>query len=192
MNHDPAIRPADDDSQAAECELAERLEAEFTRWQDELLGMLYYLVGNQEDAADALQETFIKCWRHRRRIGEIENLRAWIFRIALNAGRDLRSTAWRRRRRSLGEKEVTLVAGHDKSSQASVEADAMRREQLAIVRTALLQLRPEEQEIFLLRQNGDMTYQQIAESTSLPVGTVKTRMRLALSKLREALEGKVV
>ncbi len=68
----------------------------------------------------------------------------------------------------------------------------MRREQLAVVREALLQLRPEEQEIFLLRQNGGMTYQQIAQSTSLPVGTVKTRMRLALSKLREALEGKVV
>lgn len=68
----------------------------------------------------------------------------------------------------------------------------MRREQLMIVRKALLQLRPEEQEIFLLRQNGDMTYQQIAESTSLPVGTVKTRMRMALSKLREALEGKCV
>jgi len=187
MNHDPAIRPVDDDSQAAE-----RLEAEFARWQDELLGMLYYLVGNREDAADALQETFIKCWRHRGRIGEIENPRAWIFRVALNAGRDQRSTAWRRHRRSLGEREATLVAGHDNSSQGSVEADAMRREQLMIVRKALLQLRPEEQEIFLLRQNGDMTYQQIAESTSLPVGTVKTRMRMALSKLREALEGKCV
>ena len=192
MNHDPAIRPADDDSQAAEREVAQRLEAEFTRWQDELLGTLYYLVGNREDAADALQETFIKCWRHRARIEEIENLKAWIFRIALNAGRDQRGTAWRRRRRSLGEREATLVAGHDNSSHQTVEADAMRREQLAIVREALLQLRPEEQEVFLLRQNGGMTYQQIAQSTSLPVGTVKTRMRLALSKLREALEGKVV
>lgn len=201
MNHDPAIRPADDDSQAAERDAAKRLEGEFTRWQDELLGMLYYLVGNQEDAADALQETFIKCWRNRGKIGEIENLRAWIFRVALNAGRDQRTTAWRRHRRSLGEREATLVAGHDRSSQSgstqcgstqgSVEADAMHREQLAIVRKALLQLRPEEQEIFLLRQNGDMTYRQIAESTSLPVGTVKTRMRLALSKLREALEGKM-
>ncbi len=37
----------------------------FARWQDELLGTLFYLVGNREDARDALQETFIKCWRNR-------------------------------------------------------------------------------------------------------------------------------
>ena len=70
------------------------------------------------------------------------------------------------------------------------EADAARREQLALVRRALRALRPEEQEVFLLRQNGQMTYDQIAQAIEIPVGTVKTRMRLALTKLREALEVK--
>jgi RNA polymerase sigma-70 factor (ECF subfamily) len=64
----------------------------------------------------------------------------------------------------------------------------MRAEELSLVRRAVGQLRPEEQEVFLLRQNGGLTYEQIAEATSAPVGTVKTRMRLALQKLREALE----
>ena len=50
------------------------------------------------------------------------------------------------------------------------------------------QLRPEEQEVFLLRQNGELTYEQIAEMLTVPVGTVKTRMRMALGKLREVLE----
>ena len=50
------------------------------------------------------------------------------------------------------------------------------------------QLRAEEREVFLLRQNGDMTYDEIAESLELPTGTVKTRMRLALNKLREVLK----
>ena len=160
-----------------------RLEEIFARCQDELLGTLYYLVGNIEDARDALQEAFIKCWRRRDRVGEIENLRAWVFRIALNAGRDVRGTAWRRRRRSLENEEATVVA-RDKGP----EAEAARREQLLMVRRALKQLRPEEQEVFLLRQNGAMTYDEIAQSIEIPVGTVKTRMRLALTKLREALE----
>ena len=63
-----------------------------------------------------------------------------------------------------------------------------RQEQIARVQRALLDLRPEEQEVFLLRQNGGMTYEEIALSISLPVGTVKTRMRLALQKLRAVLK----
>ena len=50
-----------------------------------------------------------------------------------------------------------------------------------------MQLRPEEQEIFLLRQNGEMTYEAIADAVAIPIGTVKTRMRSALRQLRESL-----
>jgi DNA-directed RNA polymerase specialized sigma24 family protein len=73
-----------------------QLEEAFARYQAELLGTLYYLVGNLEDARDALQDAFIKCWRHQDEVQKIENLKAWIFRVALNAGRDIRETAWRR------------------------------------------------------------------------------------------------
>ena len=52
---------------------------------------------------------------------------------------------------------------------------------------ALVQLRPEEKEVFLLRQNGALTYEEIAELRQRPVGTVKTQMRSALAKLRLAL-----
>jgi RNA polymerase sigma factor (sigma-70 family) len=51
----------------------------------------------------------------------------------------------------------------------------------------LKQLRAEEQEVFLLRQNGELTYDQIAETLGVPTGTVKTRMRLALAQLRAVL-----
>jgi len=47
---------------------------------------LYYLVGNIEDARDALQEAFVKCWRSHEKLVEVQNLKAWIFRIALNTG----------------------------------------------------------------------------------------------------------
>lgn len=162
---------------------ADPLTEAFARFQPELLGTLYCLVGHTEDARDALQETFIKCWRRREQLGEIENLKAWIFRIALNTGRDIRGTAWRRHRVPLGD-DCVLVAANTPPDEAMEAA-----ERLAGLRRAVMELRPEEQEVFLLRQNGELTYDEIAESIGIPVGTVKTRMRLALGKLRLALEG---
>src|SRR5215510_12687988 len=134
------------------------LEAAFAQYQAELLGTLYYLVGNLEDARDALQEAFIKCWRHQAEVGEVQNLKAWIFRVALNTGRDIRETAWRRKRQGLPEDEGTL-AGRERSPDEVVLHD----ERVARLREALAGLRPEEQEVFLLRQNGDLTYEEIAE-----------------------------
>jgi len=159
-----------------------RLEEAFARFQGELLGTLYYLVGNQEDARDALQEAFVKCWRNRDSVAEVVNLKAWIFKIALNTGRDMRSTAWQRRRRPLLDGQAKLTA-----DGPPPDAELNRREQLAQVRAALAGLRSQEQEVFLLRQNGQLTYQEIATAVGIPLGTVKTRMRLALTKLREAL-----
>jgi RNA polymerase sigma-70 factor, ECF subfamily len=130
-----------------------------------------------------LQESFIKCWRRREMLGGIENLRAWVFQVTLNTARDLRSSAWRRHRRPLNQPEAEVIA-----QPTTHEDDRYREEQLASVRRALRSLRAEEQEVFLLRENGEMTYEEIAQSLKLPVGTVKTRMRLAITKLREALE----
>jgi RNA polymerase sigma-70 factor (ECF subfamily) len=175
--------PANPDPPLAEDrQLVEMLEAAFARYQAELLGTLYYLVGNYEDARDALQDTFIKCWKHREQLPEVKNLRAWIFRIALNTGRDLRGSAWRRRRQPITGDEAMLA-----TDGQSTETPLEQQEQLGRVRQAVSDLRPEEQEVFLLRQNGEMTYDQIAELVGIPTGTVKTRMRLALGKLRVAL-----
>ena len=157
------------------------LEDVFARFQGELLGTLYYLVGNQEDARDALQETFLKCWRRRTMLPEVDNLKAWVFQVALNTGRDLRASAWKR-------KKLPLTGIEPMQTSSPHPATGMEeREQLDQLRQALRNLRPEEQEVFLLRQNAQLTYEQISDSIGIPVGTVKTRMRLALSKLRLAL-----
>jgi len=161
---------------------ADALQDAFAQYHGELLGTLYYLVGNVEDARDALQEAFIKCWRHQEEVADVRNLKAWIFRIALNTGRDLRQTAWRRKRQPLPEDEGVM-----ESRNEPAESVAERNEQMERLRGAIKSLRAEEQEVFLLRQNGQLKYEEIAESVGIPLGTVKTRMRLALSKLRETL-----
>jgi RNA polymerase sigma-70 factor (ECF subfamily) len=60
---------------------------------------------------------------------------------------------------------------------------------MTLIRAAVSQLRSEEKEVFLLRQNAEMTYEEIAEALGIPSGTVKTRMRLALARLRTTLAG---
>ncbi len=177
-----AARTTSEPVQADRRLTTDRLEDAFARWQPELLGTLYYLTGNHEDARDALQETFIKCWRHRDTAAEVDNLKAWVFRIALNAGRDVRGTAWRRRRTALPN-EGAFLSGKDCPPDVRLE----QAEQLTRLREAITHLRSEEQEVFLLRQNGEMTYEEIAVAMGIPLGTVKTRMRLAIGRLREAL-----
>ena len=162
MNHAEAPTQAADDSQAADM-----MEAVFCRYQAQLLGTLYHLVGNEDDARDALQEAFVKCWRHRDQ-------------VALNTGRDLRETAWRRKKQPLPANEAMV-----ESSAATPMQIAEENEQLRLLRGAITELREEEQEVFLLRQNGDMTYDEIALAIGVPTGTVKTRMRLAVEKLRK-------
>ena len=78
MNRLPTARP---DARDESRQVARRLEEAFSRQQDELLGMLYYVVGNAEDARDALQDAFIKCWKHRDGLAEIENLRTGFFAL---------------------------------------------------------------------------------------------------------------
>ena len=62
-----------------------------------------------------------------------------------------------------------------------------RKESIEQLRLAILKLREEEKEVFLLRQNGELTYEQIAEMRGCPVSTVKTQMRSAVEKLRKVL-----
>jgi RNA polymerase sigma-70 factor (ECF subfamily) len=160
----------------------EVLARTFNDVRDELISTLAYLLGNADDAQDVAQEAFLRCWKAREGLSEVQNLRAWIFRVGLNVAKDLQRSAWHRRARPL------LGADTMPTGDASPPGQALEeRETLARLRQALADLRPEEKEVFLLRQNGELTYEQIAELHGRPVGTVKTQMRSALQKLRGVL-----
>jgi RNA polymerase sigma-70 factor (ECF subfamily) len=161
---------------------AEVLLRTFNDLRDELISTLWFVLGNQEDAQDVAQEAFLRCWRTQENLPDILNLRAWIFRVGLNAAKDLQRSAWRRKVKPfLGIDPMPMVDANP-PEQALEDQESLQR-----LREALLDLRAEEKEVFLLRQNGDLTYEQIAEMRNRPVGTVKTQMRSALQKLRRVL-----
>jgi RNA polymerase sigma-70 factor (ECF subfamily) len=156
----------------------------FNGMRTELVSTLFFVLGNHDDAQDVAQEVFIKCWRTRAGLTDVKNLRAWIFRIGLNAAKDLQRNAWRRRNKPFGDAAPPEVPGNAPTPSEAME----NKETVERLRKALHQLRPEEKEVFLLRQNGDLTYEEIAAMRRTPVGTVKTQMRSALQKLRRVLK----
>src|SRR5438445_459053 len=136
---------------------AEDLVRTFNALRDELISTLLFILGNREDAQDAAQDAFIKCWNARAQLHQVLNLRAWIFRVAFNTAKDRQRSAWNRRVKPLRAEQFTMV-GKETGPALAVE----KKEAVANLRRAILGLREEEKEVLLLRQNGDLTYQQIA------------------------------
>jgi RNA polymerase sigma-70 factor (ECF subfamily) len=183
--NDPAAKPsARQGAPKVQGTSGEEFVCAFNELRTELVSTLYFFLGNYDDAQDAAQEAFLKCWRRAHELPEVRNMRAWIFRIGLNAAKDLQRNAWRRRIRPLA------AAGATEAQRLSPLKAVEEREAQERLRGALLGLRPEEKEVFLLRQNGCLTYEEIAKLQRSPVGTVKTQMRAAIAKLRQVLREK--
>jgi RNA polymerase sigma-70 factor (ECF subfamily) len=161
---------------------AERLAWAFSQARGNLVQALAGLLGNPDDAQDVAQEAFLKCWRRRESAGEVRDLEAWIFRVGLNAACDLRRNVWRRRSRPLDHQAL-----FDRARSSPVE-EAIGNETLARLQTAVEALRSAEREVFLLRHLRQLPYDEIARLLQVPVGTVKTRMRTALGKLRQVFQ----
>lgn len=159
------------------------LTARFLSLRERLLGTAWCVVGDREDALEVVQEAFLRCWRARDRT-EARDVDAWIFAVLLNAARDLRRRRKVRRAESLPPEEAMTHAQTEPDPARRVEA----REDLVRVRAAIRELPEGEREVFLLRQNGELPYERIADSLGIPVGTAKTRMRRALLRLRAVID----
>jgi RNA polymerase sigma-70 factor (ECF subfamily) len=186
MSESAVITPdvREKETRGARMDTEEHFVRAFNGMRTELVSTLFFVLGNHDDAQDVVQEVFLKCWRTRTSLTDVKNVRAWIFRVGLNAAKDLQRNAWRRRAKPLGDAAPPEVPG-----KALAPGDALEnKETLERLRKALLDLRPEEKEVFLLRQNGDLTYEEIAALRRTPIGTVKTQMRAALQKLRHVLK----
>jgi RNA polymerase sigma-70 factor, ECF subfamily len=160
----------------------DELVSAFDTVRDPLLNTLHSMLGSREDAEDALQTAFVRCWQTRAAVPQIRNLRGWVWRISLNVGRDLLDYSRRRRSKSLSCVESTAICPAVSPLDAlTVQEDENRLD------SALDSLRTEEREIFLLRQKKFLTYGQIAQLRDSPVGSIKTLMHGAVQKLRGIL-----
>jgi RNA polymerase sigma-70 factor (ECF subfamily) len=163
-----------------------------SRYQGRLLAHLTRLVGSRDDAADLVQEIFLRAFQALDRFNPEFKFSTWIFRIASNAGIDhLR----KRRVRTIslegpsrGAEEgapVREFASLDLDPQA-VLRNKQRRERID---AEIAALPPEFRDLIALRHFAGLSYEEIAQAKNMPLGTVKNKLFRARAVLKERLAG---
>jgi RNA polymerase sigma-70 factor (ECF subfamily) len=139
------------------------------------------------DIEDVVEETFWQAWRQASRFDPARGaVQTWLLTIARSRALD-RARALRRRRESpLEGDDGEVVVQQAAPSDPGLDAEASERRR--IVTAALSELPAEQRETLELGYYGGLSQSEIAERTGQPLGTVKTRMRLAMQKLRSQLQ----
>ena len=200
------VAPAtlDDSRPAAEEQFIERLrrgdaaafEQLVNERSGEIYGLLYRLTENSEEARDLTQETFLRAFQSIGHFRGDADLKTWIYRIAINQARN-RWRWWRRRRRdstvSIDSTDVdgrpTLVTALRANSSSDPEQATLARERESALRTALGSVRRVYREAVVLRDIEGFSYEEIAATLEISVGTVKSRLARGRQELRRKLEG---
>ena len=154
------------------------------RYQDVALRTAY-VVAPEADAADAVQDAFLKAYAALPRFRRGAPLRPWLLRIVANEARNRRRSADRRAGLAVRASAVAPREDSVPSPESAVLAGEAR-EQLLV---ALGGLRDEEREVIGARYLLDLSEAETAEALGIPAGTVKSRTSRALAHLRVALGG---
>jgi len=153
-----------------------------------LFTLVFRIVGNQGDAADLLQEVYLEVWR---KASNYDHARgtpmAWLVTLARSRAID--------RVRALVSRGKGVTASLDDtpaSALIAADTDAMEmraaNERQALVWKALETLPPVQRQAIELAYYEGLTHVEISERLNVPLGTIKTRIRLALEKLRDGLQ----
>jgi RNA polymerase sigma-70 factor (ECF subfamily) len=163
---------------------ARAFEVVFDRHGGASFSLAYRICGRRAMAEDAVQEAFLSLWRSGARYESTRgSVRSWVLAVVHHRAIDALRRGMVRDGRDVGEEGIAeRFAASD-----STECEVLRRDEAHTVHGALATLPPEQRAVIELAYFGGFTHVQIAEMLELPVGTVKGRMRLGLTKLRLAL-----
>ena len=156
-----------------------------SRYQNQVVNLAARMLGSRPQAEDVAQETFISAYRSLARFRG-GNLRSWLLRIAANGSRDVLR---RRRRRSESSLEESLESPSFQpvSDDVTPEEAAQRSELNAELQRAILTLSFDQRTALVLVDVQGLSYVEAAETMEVSVGTVKSRLSRARSRVRDAL-----
>ena len=147
--------------------------------------LAHRIVGDRQLAEDVIQEAFLSIWRSPARYDPARgSVRSWTLGIVRNRAIDAlrRTTASAPK---LGFDDAGLLEGQPAPERT--ESEAIRRDAAARIRGAVGGLPPEQSQVITLAYFGGFSHSEIAAMLGAPLGTIKSRMRLGLEKLRESL-----
>jgi RNA polymerase sigma-70 factor (ECF subfamily) len=154
---------------------------------DQLFNFAHWLAQNREEAEDLVQETYAKALRGFSSFQPGTNFRAWMYRILRNTFLTSRTGLQAVRTVALDEEEGSVAV----SDVGSPEESLLLRSNQQLVQDAISELPIRFREILLLCEVEEMSYQEIAETLSIPIGTVMSRLSRARSALRDILRRKL-
>jgi RNA polymerase sigma-70 factor (ECF subfamily) len=192
-----------DPGRDAEAEFVARLQARdevafnelMELYQRRVFALVFRMLNRRAEAEEITQETFVQVFRAIHKFRGDAKLSTWLFRVAVNLCKN--RMKYNARRPSAGQQDLDSVAEHtDLHAAEGVSVGSMDRpdelaegKQLeAIVKIAIGQLEPEFRQLVILRDVEDLSYEEIAEVTGLPRGTVKSRIHRGRAQLRAKVE----
>lgn len=152
--------------------LVERYRSRYARYA-------FHMLGNREDAEEALQDAFTRAYRSLSRCEDPERFGAWLFRILVNRCRTMGARRGRRARTFVADEAAILDAAQDHPADRTAWREEIDR--------ALQQIRPEQREAFLLKYVEELGYDEMSRLTGVGVSALKMRVMRACDRLRELL-----
>jgi len=156
----------------------------FDRHAGPAFSLAYRMCGRRATAEEVVQEAFLSLWRGGGRYDRTRgSVRSWVLGVVRNRAIDALRRHLARESQNVADEGVL----ERMASPELTDAEAARREESRAVRGALGELPPEQRQVIELAYFGGFTHAQIAELLEMPIGTIKGRMRLGLSKMRLSL-----
>jgi RNA polymerase sigma-70 factor (ECF subfamily) len=157
------------------------------RWERRIFALTYGMLGREEDARDATQETFLAAFRNLRGFRGEAKVSSWLHRIAVNQCISRQRRAKVRSESALDEEHENDASFATPVSESPVRVVEGRQETLA-VRRAINSLPVELRQVVVMKEFEELTFREIADALDLPLSTVKSRLYTALKQLQMRLQ----
>ena len=155
------------------------------RYQRPIVSYIYRMLGNQDSALDVSQEVFIKVYNSLSKYSSEYKFSTWLYKIAHNAAIDfIRRNSHHTQSLEMENEDGTFELQIE-SKRPTPEQERERTEWRTEIEGVVNRLPAGYRELILLRHSQDMSYDEIAEITNLPLGTVKNRLFRAREMMRE-------
>lgn len=158
------------------------------RWERKIFALCFGMLGREDDAGDAAQETFIAAYRNLKNFRGDAKVSSWLHRIAVN-----QCLTTKRRQKSRAEDRIHEDDNSEErffvaSPLSSPGRSAEKVERMKLVRQAVGALPTDLKQVVVMKEFEEMTFQEISETLELPLSTVKSRLYTALKQLRMRLD----
>lgn len=155
----------------------------YEQYRTILFGLLIRILNDRAEAEDILQEVFVQIWQQAQNFDR-ERGKPFTWIVTMTRSRAIDRLRFLKTRTRTIER---VKAGKPLCTDSKIEQNLILRRRQKLVRAALTQLPENQRSLLLMAYFDGYSQTEIAESTNIPLGTVKTRMRVGITKLRETL-----